>query len=1261
MAIDLSQFESAMAESIRWARLNVSMQEIADDNTALVRDMSSYDPSVTVPLLASLLTLPEYQSHCIRLEILVALSVVYCQGRKKPNIDQAVRWFFQIGKSQCVASEDPAEDIFVSLVHDRTGNYRLLEGIWEAAGFYTQRVLEVISTMPDDGRFGQIKSSFRALLCISEIVCEKAGLRRYQLGSDELYSALSRRKLPGRNALISRVMITFEELESSGIKPVDIEPFLFHPPMRDKMAAQQIGGSQLDRYPLIVFSKTHLTVALPSALSVAVRDFAIACIIECGLVDTFDTTLAKNYSNLFLNTPLLGGPIKAPVLWRKAEKHRWSTFAFEVDQGYFISFQVFLPSVETHIDGGFKTVYKEEGSLTEALQKSINDSLAKISEQPGFKEGLIVVVGCGWGKGHVTEYLEVDHPKWRVQIISAADLFRLSSLGDMSPSYIWRIQDGLEAVTRAGLHIVNPNGLLNLIGWVRSNEGHFVPHTILPEGEISSERPLMLNPPLNLLREVRAEADLGYDRHRAIDNTGIWCDVQHVSPDPFFSSDSARRLYGSMDHVRNGTLTSVFEGALQLWLSVKAPNILDSKTEYRLWEMANEWLHRLGSELDRRYTKTRKTSNLKVYVEFLDHDPRKEAYQKPTPENLIKLCHIEDHEEPKACKAIFQAGFLSGFGIAENVAERLFVRNLTRAFLHLLEANNIDEQADEITSQVVLNDDARCFHFFHAQHFMDYVRDSLPEKLVTIDQIDDAAAKIGLGWRVKEQSEGNKVEGRNACTNFLGKVVDVLLAEIFETLARFDRVSTLKRLLANSENAFVEEDHWRRTSAAIFGLYGQGDDTIRKYVEQSSKFAGAGIASRMLSEMALCVCPLEGGEGLSDIELGKLIARAALVVRIGGTSDAIHYNVLVPEIIISPLGDILFRDDFGQLVVQPMLSRVMSDKLIANAPLQKKNYDNPSLVIEEKGRINDEFLCIWKKEMGFDLDESRNIIEVLENKGVSDHAAIFEIRQSEYFSIVCSDSVRESVAASFLAQFALTTRPRWDTPPKGFARKDLYPWRFGRRLSLVARPILKVDNADDPLLIIAPNSLRKGFAYILGGAYGGRLDQSFFQSDEMRNTWWGKASEGHSFTTQVAQRLTEAGWQTRENIGIPEILNRKLDRDFGDVDVLAWRPDRRDVLVIECKDLSPARNYSEIAELLSDYQGADVDGTVDKLRRHLNRITVLEDNLKQLGRLTSVHMPQIVSCLVCSGVVPMQYAKVEALVKTHVGSIEDILAVVVPT
>ena len=182
-----------------------------------------------------------------------------------------------------------------------------------------------------------------------------------------------------------------------------------------------------------------------------------------------------------------------------------------------------------------------------------------------------------------------------------------------------------------------------------------------------------------------------------------------------------------------------------------------------------------------------------------------------------------------------------------------------------------------------------------------------------------------------------------------------------------------------------------------------------------------------------------------------------------------------------------------------------------------------------------------------------------------------------------------------------------------------------------------------------------GFAYVFDGAYNGQFDQTFFRTKKMRNAWWGKTREGHTFNAEVAEALSDAGWKVRANIGLPELLNRKIEREFGDIDVLAWRSDRKEVLIIECKDLSFARNYSEIAALLSDYQGVDAEGEADKLRKHLDRVAFLRDNLDQLQLFIGIQELHVVSCLVCSGVVPMQFAKIDALADTHVGGIHDIL------
>lgn len=201
-----------------------------------------------------------------------------------------------------------------------------------------------------------------------------------------------------------------------------------------------------------------------------------------------------------------------------------------------------------------------------------------------------------------------------------------------------------------------------------------------------------------------------------------------------------------------------------------------------------------------------------------------------------------------------------------------------------------------------------------------------------------------------------------------------------------------------------------------------------------------------------------------------------------------------------------------------------------------------------------------------------------------------------------------------------------------------------------------MDSADDPLYLVSPTLVRSGFFYVLSGARAGTLDQEFFTSPEMRDAWWGQANEGHTFNAEVAEQLRASGWHAQENVELPAVLQRKMERDYGDVDVLAWRDGINQLLVIECKDLSFRRNYSEIAALLSDYRGELKNGKPDKLRRHLSRVERLQQDLPALSRHTGVQSPQIESCLIVGGLVPMQFAVMPALQGTFVGDVETLLA-----
>lgn len=1256
--IDFDILRASYDENKKWANLEVTIHEIGKANKSLIQNLSKFDLLSTISLLSGLLMVPKLQSHCLRIEVLINLSMVYCKGSKKCNISQVINWFSEIGNSRISYAEDPAEDVFVSLIIGEETDYRLPVGAWESAGFYTQRFIDVVNTMPESGNFEQLKKSTKALLEVSDLICQKSGLSRYDIGSDEKFQAISSGMIPGGKTLSSRVTISMSELDRYNISIEDLEPFILDQKLKKEIKNQVVGDSYLDRFPFIKGKDSNLVSILPSSISVALRGFVIEQIQTMGLGEEFDKVLAGSYAELFSKTPILGGSLNSPVQWIHENDYKWAHYFQKIDAGYFLSIHLFNIPISKYPQGGFKELFHDDGTLTSIIQRSIDGALKYFDNQEEFKEGIILLVGCGWGKGYTTDTLEIDHPKWRLVNISAPDLISLSWLGDMSPSYFWSIQDGHGTIREHGVKIYNPNGLLNLIGWVRRNDGHFVPHSELPEGKITKEKPLFINPPINLNRDIRAESVLKLDKHCSIDNDGRLHVIQRSSPTSYFQSESLGRTYASITDLNTGTLTCVYEGDFKLWGSILAPNISDKNVEYHLWQLITEWLHRIGREFEDRYSNKDNFPlvNVKLNIEFRDRGPGSEDRAKPTVEELESLVTITPDNEQNAMNIIFESGFLDGFRLVNNIAERLIVRGLISGYLKLLGMASSNFEIEEIEKLVVPNDNARSFHLFHGRSFLDYISDSLPKELITVEEVYHARKKIGLGHRIKGFENQTQIEKKEKALKFLHGITDVLIKDIKKTLKKYDLNSTLKRLILNCEKSDAEDTHWRRTGAAVLGLHGINSNTESIFVSQLSKFAGTAITSRVLIEMALCECSGSSDSKLSNIELRELLAATSILIQYGGVSDAIYYNILPPALTISPLGDILFYDELGNKVVQPMLSDVISNKFISEAPRFKKMYDKPEVTESTQDIIDPEFWRIWNEEMGFNIDSARSIIDALETEALNEGVPILQIKRSKFIDIVCSEKIDLKSAESFLNMFTLTKRSKWDKIPNGYHLKEIYPWRYGRKLSFVTRPILQINKEEDPELLVAPNALRNGFMYVFDSAYHGKFNEDYFSTDRMKRDWINKVKEGHTFTSDVSKQLSSTGWEVRENIGLPEILNQKLDKDYGDVDVLAWRKDRNEILAIECKDLSMARNYSEVAAQLSDYQGKELKGKPDKLKKHLNRVGLLSKELVKLQKYTGLSNIVIKSCLIFSGKVPMQYAKIDALNNTLVGDIEFLLS-----
>jgi hypothetical protein len=110
------------------------LSSAVSENPALLAMLRQHHPIKTAITFAGLLTQKRLQSNCLRLEVLVHLSLACCQGDKTPVARFTSHAFKAVGRDTHGRMEDPAEDVFVSSVHTPRGNYRVLVSLSPKSG-----------------------------------------------------------------------------------------------------------------------------------------------------------------------------------------------------------------------------------------------------------------------------------------------------------------------------------------------------------------------------------------------------------------------------------------------------------------------------------------------------------------------------------------------------------------------------------------------------------------------------------------------------------------------------------------------------------------------------------------------------------------------------------------------------------------------------------------------------------------------------------------------------------------------------------------------------------------------------------------------------------------------------------------------------------------------------------------------------------------------------------------------------------------------
>jgi hypothetical protein len=1048
-----------------------TLQEIAEADSEVVDDIRSLDPVLLAAIFASLLTLPELQANCFRIQALVQLSLAFGKGDGAPTRELVAKQFDRLGLGICGRMEDPAEDVFVSRVDTSKGNFLIHEGLMEGAGFYLQRALEIVEGMPKRPQFDRIARAIDAILLLANEVTKRSDIREVVLGQETQLEKLPPEALERLPGLVERIEFRTADLIKLGVMVEDLNDFIFDLGGRESLSTESMNHTALGRRPL-VRKDDILYFVLPTDTATAVIRFLIEAVQAIGQEGALESAFAQEYAKLLMSTRVLGLRLEDDFRLEKTPVGYLSSMMTEFDAGRFLHLIFIVDGLEDFTKYGLSGMNANPEMLGNLVDQQIRRSAATASQEPGFRGGLSLIVSCGFGRGFAMPLDGQPQPAWRTESISVYDLLTLNWLPEFDALSLWRLLKGRDALNREGVNFVNPNGLPNLVAWARELDGHLVPHGSLPEGFGSGDAPSLVVVPQAAIRRLRHHVQTVWDKRRVQDRDGRWIKVLKLDQSEF-EEDHAAPLYGSEDDVRRKKLRAVYVTQKRSWwIGISAPKDSPGDHVFEHWKMLGAWLKRLAPVSDVAYEQL-PPGPLTIEVQFAEVvGTTRMPVASSDLDTLRSLFKISADVANLTLQIDVSPGFDDSLCRPENFAERSLVEAIVEGVAFLAGEACDTEKQQQAVNRICPDTEGRTMHRFAAQSFRDYVRANGAPDPVVIDKMDDAASRIGLGWKVRARQSGTEISGVAECTAVLNEVVKVELDALCSLLRGLDRKSLLTATLENHEAAAIDSDIWKRTSRANLALHENKKATVQALAEHQGRLNAVFLATRLVLEAGISECPLTGGLPVGRLDLSKAMCHAVRAYQMGGWSDAIRWGAMEPRVRITPLGDVFVNHDFIDKVYEPFGQAKGKADVREAAARYEKLHEPQKVVPSVVGIFEPEFLEAWEAEFAASVDGMRRFVDALEETN-AEAMPSFLRRRSELVAILEKTSnITTQRAATTFALFSLVPRAQWRVVEGKFNDKDWFPWRFRRRLSVLRRPFLQLNESADPEVLYAPGIVR---------------------------------------------------------------------------------------------------------------------------------------------------------------------------------------------
>lgn len=1209
----------------------------------IIKKIEAYDPIDLAISFASLNTLIEQRNNINSIIVLTHLALMYGKGELKATPNIVNECMLILKKGYVGQQDDPHENLFINNICSyNIGNSYILEGIWHNPSYYLQLLIDYIDLAPSEKNnpWGFIKLCVYNLLKLSHLLCLRADLH---FNNEPVARKNAKLFYKGFHQTKEPLIFSYEELIDNGIEPILLELYSLEDKEFQNFINDELGNTSLEHKPLFI-KNNNVYILHPTAIVIASISSIMDFVGKMGALENLSHYLIQNNIDKSRLMPFMQNLNFIKELYSNIEVGNDSpiiSLMYSIDTGvYFNIIYVFDPLDNIEQLNFLKTSPKLL-SASDNIQKLIDNARNEVVKDHNFYCGYTLVVVCGFGRATFFQQ-EDKFNDWGIEVVSNSELEIIGWLYDIDPEFLIRIADAEKIVKKEEIDFI-PHfsmNLLNILGIVKRNNS-LIDHNALGMQKVNG-----------FINDYNAALSLKYTvaQHKKVqmflDDDYIWQKMLVVGSN-FFAEDNLTPTYINFDKYFP-TLVSIDK--FSIWIEIEA--IGDSLSKEEIFKLVHLWVKKsLKYFIENKILKSKDIKYLSLYFEFKNNNTIQFDHERPNMQ-LYELLEAYTYVvEPSLKKAqlIFSDEFELSFCSVDNIADQAIVMSILQVFDSCFGLGIAKHEFFEHMHKIVPHSHARQMHAFTAQTYRDHISRFVNKQTLLIDELDTNNYKFGLAWKEIEKTKAPiEYKTIEACKKFINSMVFHVITEIRENLRLYNRVDIIEQMLEYYEANACDDVHWTRTTPAMLAIHDDKKAIINVITDKKVQRNNAQRSLRLLIEIALCDSPLEEGKIINKIALSKLMDQILFVQHFGTVSDAICYEAIAPFVRVTCLGDIHINYDFIDNVVEPFSREIFSNRSEATKQEYSKYYSEQNITSTVNGILSDEFLDAWNKDLGFSVDDLRvaiDSIELLAMNGKSPCIVLDILKADLILQIESLGYITENIklVIDFLV---LETREDWLDVPSTFNQSEIYPWLYRRRLSLIMKPILQINNKTQRLLISVP-FLRDALGVILKSYYNGTLrDLRDRKQEKNLHKWKGTINNkiGTDFNNEVAMGFVKLGWNAHSDIKVTQILNQSFEIDYGDVDVLAWDIKSGRVLIIECKNLQFKKTTGEIAEQIASFKGVtNKQGKRDLLKRHLDRVEILKEYKEQLHLfLKSEKKLKIESYIMFKNIVPMTYS-MEAL------------------